>query len=61
MAIFNILQIVFIVLKLLDLIHWDWWLVFAPTYISIILSLLIVFVVILLDKVGTRSKKWNRW
>ena len=38
------LQIVFITLKLLDVIKWSWWWVLAPLWISI-LATVIIFVV----------------
>ena len=43
-GIYGVLQIIFIVLKLLKLINWSWWLVFIPTFISIGITLLAVFV-----------------
>lgn len=40
---FGLLQIVFIVLKLIDRIDWSWWWVLAPMWIS--LAIVGVFVV----------------
>lgn len=57
MNIFSVLQTIFIVLKLLELIDWNWWLVFAPTYISIGIALIVVCFMLLLDKFSVRSKK----
>lgn len=44
---FGALQIALIVLKLCDVIHWSWGLVFLPVYISIAIAF-IVFVLALL-------------
>ncbi len=44
----GVLQIIFIVLKVLKVISWSWWAVFIPTFISIgitLLATLIIFVV----------------
>ncbi len=38
----GLLQIAFIVLKLCKVINWSWWLVFAPTWASLALVVLIV-------------------
>ena len=44
----TVLQIIFIVLKLLDLINWSWWAVFIPTFISIGLWVLLLIVLAVL-------------
>jgi hypothetical protein len=45
---FGLLQIVFIVLKVIGLITWSWWMVFIPLWIelSIILIVLIIHAII---------------
>ena len=43
----GLLQIVFIVLKILGVVNWSWWLVFIPVWISV-LSFLIIFIIILI-------------
>lgn len=43
----GLLQIVFIVLKLTNLINWSWWWVLCPTWIGVAIILL-VFIIILL-------------
>lgn len=46
----GLLQVAFIILKLLGKITWSWWWVLSPTWITIglvILVLLVVFVVVL--------------
>lgn len=43
----GLLQIVFIVLKLLNVITWSWWLVLLPTLISVgIFVLALLFVIV---------------
>lgn len=42
MDIFSVLQIIFIVLKVLELIDWSWWLVFTPMYCWFIITLIFV-------------------
>jgi len=49
----GVLQIIFIVLKLLNLIEWSWWTVFLPTFISLgitIIALSIWLIIIFKDK-----------
>lgn len=41
MNIFTLLQVVFITLKVMNLIDWSWWMVFIPTYISIVFVILV--------------------
>lgn len=43
-GIYGVLQIIFIVLKLLHLINWSWWAVFIPTFISIGITLLAILI-----------------
>lgn len=44
----GLLQIVFIVLKLLDKIDWSWFWVLAPTWISVALAITIVAIFLLI-------------
>lgn len=44
MGVSSVLQIVFIVLKLVGTINWSWWWVLSPTWISIILVLVILII-----------------
>lgn len=48
----SVVQIVFIVLKLLNLIDWSWWVVFIPTWIGLI----IVAVVLIAFKLSERKE-----
>ena len=43
-----LLQVAFIVLKLLKVINWSWWWVLAPTWITIILGIVAGVVMVLL-------------
>lgn len=61
MNFFSTLQVVFIVLKVLDLVDWSWWLVFAPTYISIGILAFAVFIVLLLSGSESVFQKRDRW
>jgi hypothetical protein len=44
MSLFSVLTVVFVVLKLTDVIDWSWWLVLAPTWGGICLALLLAFI-----------------
>ena len=44
LGLFSILQIVFLVLKLCNLIDWSWWWVFSPTFASIVSYGIIYFI-----------------
>ena len=43
------LQILFIALKLLKVISWSWWWVLSPTWISLILEILVFAIAMLLS------------
>lgn len=58
MNIFSVLQVIFIVLKVLELIDWTWWEVFIPSYIGIGLTLFLVFLMLMLEP-GSKSR--SRW
>lgn len=48
-GIFDVVGIVFIILKLVGVINWSWWWVLAPIWIPVVLVLLILFLVWLTD------------
>lgn len=50
MGLLGWLQLVFIVLKVLDVIQWSWWKVFIPLYISagLFIVILIIYIIVLL-------------
>lgn len=51
----GLLTIVFIVLKLLDVIEWSWVWVLAPMWIPVAIVLLVVFIVALLKQQKGRN------
>lgn len=53
----GLLQIVFIVLKILGIINWSWWLVLAPAWISILLCLIIFIILLIIS--GHLERKYT--
>lgn len=61
-GLFEVLGVVFIVLKLCGVIDWSWWWVTAPIWIPIVLVFVIIailFVVRVLRNLG-KDKKWKK-
>ena len=56
LGICGVLQIIFIVLKVLDMISWTWWQVFIPTWIVLGITLMAITIALLVV-VATNSKK----
>ena len=55
---FGVLQIIFIVLKVLNMISWSWWAVFIPTFIGIGCALLIMLIALIVIIVAyTKERK----
>ena len=54
----GLLQIVFIVLKILGIINWSWWLVLIPVWISVLLFL-IVFIIMFIAS-GLLERKYTK-
>ena len=54
-SILSVLQIIFIVLKLLKVITWSWWIVFIPTWIGLGLYG-IIFIVLFVIKLYYKLK-----
>lgn len=50
----GVLQIIFIVLKLCNVLQWSWWMVFIPAYISAGLTVILIVIAIILNW----SYKW---
>lgn len=46
----GLLTIVFIVLKLIDVIEWSWWWVLSPIWITALIFLVVVLIAVLLSK-----------
>ncbi len=54
-GILTVVQIVFIILKLTNLVDWPWWIVFWPLWISFglfILGVIIIFIILFFMKKG---------
>lgn len=51
----GLLTIVFIVLKLLDVIKWSWWWVLSPIWISFGIALVIIFIPLLVAIIGNKK------
>ena len=52
-SILSVLQIIFIVLKLLKVITWSWWTVFIPTWIGLgifVLCFIVIFIINLFSR-----------
>lgn len=47
MGLLGVLQVIFIVLKLIGTITWSWWAVFIPAYIWIALVVLLVILLVI--------------
>lgn len=43
----TVVQIVLIILKLLKLIEWPWWIVFAPTLVSVGIFMILIILCIM--------------
>ena len=59
----GLLQVVFIVLKVLNKISWSWWMVFIPLYIEVAL-IAIIFIIYGIKfkmKATKRVKKMREW
>ena len=59
MNLFSMLTVVFIVLKLTDVIDWSWWLVVSPTLFTI--TMFIVIIVIAAISETRRDKRFDDW
>lgn len=61
MSFFEVLTIVFVALKLMDIITWSWWLVLLPEIIAVILYI-VVFILAYIDEKRKLDeiKAWNR-
>ena len=51
----GILTIVFIVLKLLDVVKWSWWWVLSPIWISFGIALVVIFIPLLAAIIGNKK------
>ena len=53
----GLLQLVFIVLKLCDIITWSWWAVLLPTIISVGLFVVVILAIIIIALLPFGNKK----
>jgi hypothetical protein len=58
MGLLEILTIVFVVLKLTDVISWSWWLVLLPEIIAV--GLYIIWIVVASVFIGSTHRKVSR-
>ena len=59
---FGVLQIVFVVLKLVGAIDWSWWWVLSPIWIGLIIDLLIMIAIYEVSsekKIKRGNDKWK--
>ena len=54
LGLLNSLAIVFIILKLVDVINWSWWYVLSPIMLNIILSIILVIAVVIIKYYRSR-------
>jgi len=52
MSLLGVLQIIFIVLKLCNLIAWSWWAVLIPLWIELACAVLAILIILLAIKVS---------
>ena len=57
----SLLTIVFIVLKLTDVIDWSWVWVLSPSWISLLLGLVLIPVILMLNKKIENDKPINKY
>lgn len=48
----NILTVIFVIAKLAGAISWSWWIVFAPTIVSVVLGLIVIGLALLIAAKG---------
>lgn len=49
LGLFDVLAVVFIVLKLIGVIDWNWWWVLAPVWIPVIIVVIAYIVISIVD------------
>ena len=54
MKLLDVITVVFVILKLLNLIDWSWWAVLSPQWISILIYGVIKFLEILIEKINKK-------
>ncbi len=59
MGILGVLTVIFIVLKLLNVIDWSWWLVFLPSFIAVTIYILQIVLAAVLTGFAKEVDKQN--
>ena len=54
--ILGVVEIVFIILKLLGIINWSWWIVLIPLWIDLGITLLVILVIIVAIIIDNKRK-----
>ena len=57
LSILGVVEIVFIILKLLGIINWSWWIVLIPLWIELGIKLLIIRVIIIVAIIMANKRK----
>lgn len=57
LSILGVVEIVFIILKLLGIINWSWWIVLIPLWIELGITLLIILVIIIVAIIMANKRK----
>ena len=57
LSILGVVEIVFIILKLLGIINWSWWIVLIPLWIDLGVSLLIILIIIIVAIIMANKRK----
>jgi len=55
----SVLTIIFVVLKLIGAIDWSWWWVLSPTWISVILWLILVVILAIYEVHEAKKYGWT--
>ncbi len=55
----SVLTIVFVVLKLVGVIDWSWWWVLSPTWINVILWLILIVILAIYEVYEAKKYGWT--
>ena len=57
LSILGVVEIVFIILKLLGIINWSWWIVLIPLWIDLGITLLTILIIIIVAIIMANKRK----
>ena len=57
LSILGVVEIVFIILKLLGIINWSWWIVLIPLWIDLGVTLLAILIIIIVAIIMANKRK----